>query len=152
MFLANVIARLKAWSLRQFVFAILIVGIVGLLAELLLIEHTESRIQWIPLVCLFVGLASCIWLSRRPGETALRFFQFVMAVFVIAGIAGLYFHYAGNVEFALERDSSLGGTALFWKALTGATPALAPGALAQLGLLGLAYSYSHPATRSGDSK
>lgn len=142
---------MRAWSLRQFVFAILVVGIVGLIVELLLIEHTESWIQWIPLVCLLIGLASCIRLARRPGHGALRVFQFVMAGFVIAGIAGLYFHYAGNVEFALERDSSLTGTGLVWKALTGATPALAPGALAQLGLLGLAYSYSHPVTKSGDS-
>ena len=34
---------------------------------------------------------------------------------------------------------------LVWKALRGATPALAPGALAQLGLLGLLYTYRHPA-------
>lgn len=148
--LSHIIARVRAWPLRQFVFAILVLGIVGLLAELLLIEHTESRIQWIPLVCLFVGLISCIWVARRPGANALRVFQFVMAGFVIAGIAGLYFHYVGNVEFAIERDSSLSGTGLVWKALTGATPALAPGALAQLGLLGLAYSYSHPVTKSGD--
>lgn len=74
-----------------------------------------------------------------------------MAGLVVAGLAGLYFHYVGNVEFAVERDSSLSGAALVWKALTGATPALAPGALAQLGLLGLAYSYSHPIIKSGDS-
>lgn len=148
--LIDALGRLRTWSLRQFVFAILVLGILGLLAELLLIEHTESRIQWIPLVCLFVGLGSCTWLALRPGGRALRVFQLVMAAFVIAGIAGLYFHYVGNVEFALERDSSLSGTALVWKALTGATPALAPGALAQLGLLGLAYGYFHPVTTSGD--
>ncbi|HLA13537.1 MAG TPA: hypothetical protein VJZ25_00815 [Gemmatimonadaceae bacterium] len=149
--LSAVITRLRSWSLRKFVFAILVLGIVGLIAELLLIEHTESWTQWIPLVCLFAGLVSCIWVALSPGANALRVFQFVMAGFVVAGIAGLYFHYAGNVEFALERDSSLRGPGLVWKALTGATPALAPGALAQLGLLGLAYSCFHPITRSGDS-
>lgn len=126
-------------------------GILGLIAELLLIEHTESRIQWIPLICLFAGVVSCVWLTVRPGRSALKFFQLVMAVFVVAGLAGLYFHYAGNVEFALERDSALSGASLVWKALRGASPSLAPGALAQLGLLGLAYSYSHSVTTSGDS-
>jgi hypothetical protein len=123
---------------------------VGLLVELLLIEHTESRIQWIPLVVLFTGLASCAWLAVRPGTASARTFNAVMAIFVVAGLAGLYFHYAGNVEFALERDSTLSGASLVWKALRGATPALAPGALAQLGLLGLAYSYTQP-VNSGDS-
>jgi len=119
--------------------------------ELLLIEHTESRIQWIPILCLFAGLASSVWLALRPGRSALRAFQLVMAGLVVSGLAGLYFHYAGNVEFALERNSALSGPSLIWKALRGATPALAPGALAQLGLLGLAYSYSHPVTNSGAS-
>ena len=126
-----------------------------MVAELLLIEHTESWQQWIPLVVLFAGLASTIWLAVRPDGAALRAFQIVMAIFVVSGLAGLYFHYAGNVEFAVERDSSLTGVRLAWKALRGATPALAPGALAQLGLLGLAYSYSRPTTNrtvSGDTR
>ncbi|MDQ3673609.1 MAG: hypothetical protein M3365_04460 [Gemmatimonadota bacterium] len=124
---------------------------IGLLLELALIEHTETRIQWIPLVVLVAGFASCIWLVAKPGTAALRTFQAIMAIFIISGLAGLYFHFAGNVEFALERDSSLSGVALAWKALRGATPALAPGALAQLGLLGLAYTYTRPITNSGDS-
>ena len=145
------LARLRTWSLRQYVFAIIVVGIIGLLVELLLIEHTETGIQWIPLVVLFAGLASCIWLALRPGTASVRTFNAVMAIFVVSGLAGLYFHYAGNVEFALERDSTLSGARLAWKALRGATPALAPGALAQLGLLGLAYSYTESITNSGDS-
>ena len=122
-------------------------GIVGLVAELLLIDHTESWTQWSPLIVLFAGLASSVWLAFRPGSASIRVFQVIMAVFVVSGLAGLYFHYAGNIEFAVERDSSLTGVRLVWKALRGATPALAPGALAQLGLLGLAYTYTHPAAR-----
>ena len=126
-------------------------GIVGLIVELLLIEHTETRIQWIPLVVLFAGLASCIWLAVRPGSASLRTFQAIMLTFIVSGLAGLYFHYAGNVEFARERYSTLSGASLAWKALRGATPALAPGALAQLGLLGLAYTYTRPINNSGES-
>ena len=36
------------------------------------------------------------------------------------------------------------GLELVWEALKGATPALAPGAMAQLGLVGLAFAYRHP--------
>jgi hypothetical protein len=145
--LSHVSARLRGWSLRQFIFAIIVIGIVGLLAELLLIDHMETRIQWIPIVVLLAGLASCIWIAARPGKAAFRTFQAIMAIFIVAGVAGLYFHYAGNVEFAIERDATLSGLKLAWKSLRGATPALAPGALAQLGLLGLAYTYTHPAMR-----
>lgn len=145
---------MRGWSLRKLVLAIIILGILGLLAELLLLEHIETFTQWIPLIVLGAGLASSAWLALRPGPAALRTFQAVMAAFVVAGLAGVYFHYVGNVEFALERDSALGGVSLVWKALRGATPALAPGALAQLGLLGLAYTYGHAATQRtipGDS-
>lgn len=107
----------------------------------------ETWIQWIPIGVLLAGLASCIWIALRPGQASLRTFQATMAIFVVAGVAGLYFHYAGNVEFAIERDATLSGFKLAWKSLRGATPALAPGALAQLGLLGLAYTYTHPAIR-----
>ncbi len=153
--LAHVFARLRGWSLRQFVFAIIVIGILGLLVELVLIDHTEGRIQWIPIVVLIVGLASTTWIAIRPGAASFRTFQTIMAVFIVSGLAGLYFHYAGNVEFALERDSTLSGVQLVWKALRGATPALAPGALAQLGLLGLAYTYTDPANRrnaNGESR
>lgn len=145
---------LRSWSLRTFVFAIIVIGIVGLIAELFLIDHMESLTQWIPVAVLAAGLASSIWLAVRPGTAALRTFQVLMALFVVSGLAGLYFHFAGNVEFALERDSTLSGVQLAWKALRGATPALAPGALAQLGLLGLAYTYTRPAAgraSTGDS-
>ena len=154
-FLLQAIRRLRTWPLRQLVLAIIVLGIVGLVAELLLIDHTESWTQWIPLVALFAGLASSIWVAVRPGPFSFQVFQAVMAIFVVSGLAGLYFHYAGNVEFAVERDSSLTGVRLAWKALRGATPALASGALAQLGLLGLAYTYTHPANRrtaNGDTQ
>ena len=74
----------------------------------------------------------------------LRSFQTIMVLYLLIGALGVYFHLRGNVEFAVERDPSLSGLKLLWKALRGATPALAPGALAQLGLLGLLYTYGHP--------
>ena len=67
-----------------------------------------------------------------------------MTSFLAAGLLGIYLHYAGNAEFEIERTPELSGLRLLWKALRGATPALAPGALAQLGLLGFIYTYRHP--------
>jgi len=59
-------------------------------------------------------------------------------------VLGLVLHFKGNMEWALERNPDLGGANLIWKSLTGATPALAPGALTQLGLLGLVWAYRNP--------
>lgn len=132
-------------SLRQLLLAVVFIGMVGLAVELALLRHAESLTQWIPHVALMVGLLSTAAVYVRPSAATLRAFQLVMLIFVVVGALGVYLHFQGNVEFALERDPSLTGTRLIWKALRGATPALAPGALAQLGLLGLVYSYRHPA-------
>jgi len=138
-------ANLMHTSLRKLMLALVFLGIVGLEVELALLRHAESLTQWIPHVALMIGLLSTVAVYIRPGAPTLRAFQVVMLIFLVVGALGVYLHFRGNVEFALERDPSLTGTRLIWKALRGATPALAPGALAQLGLLGLLYSYRHPA-------
>ena len=132
-------------SIRQLVLGLVFVGIAGLEVELALLRHAESVSQWIPHIVLMIGLLSTVLVFVRATRQTLRIFQAMMLIFVIVGVLGLYLHYRGNVEFALERDPSLSGVRLLWKALRGATPALAPGALSQLGLLGLIYGYKHPA-------
>ena len=136
---------LKQTSLRQLLLALVLLGIIGLAVELALLRHAESFSQWIPHITLFVGLIATVAVYLRPGPRTLRAFRVVMVIFIVIGVLGLYFHLKGNVEFALERDPSLTGLRLVWKALRGATPALAPGALSQLGLLGLVFTFRHPA-------
>lgn len=135
--------------LRRLLLALVGIGILGLEAELLLLEHVEDLSQWIPVVSLAVGLVLTVAVWMRPGRGTLRAFRAVCALFVAAGVLGVYLHMDGNVEFARESEPSLAGLPLLWEALKGATPALAPGALAQLGLLGLALAYRHPALRPG---
>ena len=134
--------------MRRVLLALVVVSTVGLLVELLLLEHYESPWQWTPLVLLGVVLAVAAIVAIHATPTNIRVFQGCMVLCIIAGILGLWLHYRGNVEFELERDSSLHGLALFWEALRGATPSLAPGAMTQLGLLGLAFAHHHPALRS----
>jgi hypothetical protein len=69
----------------------------------------------------------------------------MVAAIVSAGI-GFVLHYRANAEFQLDIDPSARGPALWMKVLRAkAPPALAPGVLAHLGLLGLAYTDRHPA-------
>jgi phosphotransferase system glucose/maltose/N-acetylglucosamine-specific IIC component len=135
-------------AIRRILLALVLLGAAGLLAELALLEHFDSAAQWIPLALLVVVLGAAVAVGVRRDPRTVRFFQAVMALCVVTGAVGIYLHYRGNVEFELERDGSLRGLRLFWEAIRGATPALAPGALSQLGLLGLAYTYRHPALRT----
>lgn len=136
-------------ALRRILLAVVLVGILGLAAELLLLEHFEGVWQWVPLVVLAAGLVTGVALGVRPARGVVLAFRGVMALFVAAGAVGVYLHLAGNAEFERESDSGLAGMALLWEALHGATPSLAPGSLAQLGLVGLALAYRHPALCRG---
>ena len=131
--------------LRPLLLTLIFIGMAGLEVELALLRHAESFSQWIPHVTLLIGLLTTAAVYLRPGNGTLKAFRAMMIIFLVVGALGVYFHLAGNVEFALERYPSLSGVNLLWKALRGASPALAPGALAQLGLLGLVYGYKHPA-------
>jgi hypothetical protein len=132
--------------IRSVLLVILILGIVGTGVELLLIKHTEDVRQWIPLLLILSSLCVLAWRAVAGGNWSMRLLRAVMVGFVGAGFLGFYFHYNGSVEFRLESDPSLKGWALFWQAMRGkAPPPLAPGIMIQLGLIGLAYAYRHPA-------
>lgn len=134
-------------SVRRVVLALVLLGSTGLLLELLLLEHTEPGWQLAPLVVLLAGGLSATAAAVRPGRRVLRLLQGSMALFIATGVLGLYLHYRGNMEFELEMDATLRGVGLLWRSLHGATPALAPGAMINLGLFGLASAYRHPALR-----
>jgi hypothetical protein len=144
------ILDIRSYSLRQMLLGLVLIGIVGLIVELLLLKHYDSFTQVIPIASLGLGLATTIVVARNTTRATMRAFQAMMWVFLFAGLLGLFFHFKGNIEWALERTPELGGWPLTWKALRGATPALAPGALAQLGLLGLAWSFRHPALQQNE--
>lgn len=131
--------------LRRWLLLVVLAGAAGLFAELLLLEHWEPGWQLTPLVLLGAALLTGAASWQRPGPAALRAFRAVMWLCVLAGVVGVVQHYLGNAEFERESDPTLTGLALFWTAARGATPALAPGAMAQLGVVGLLFAWRHPA-------
>ena len=119
--------------------------------DLLLIRHYEDTNQLIPLAVAGATFASLGWVAIRPGIAALRTLQFVMLCFIGTGLIGITLHFQANAEFQREIDPSISARDLFWKVTESvAPPALAPGVMAQLGLLGLVYTYKHPALRIED--
>jgi hypothetical protein len=132
-------------TLRKAILGIMALGMTGMSAELLLIGHYEDEMQMIPLGSAAAALGLVGWVAFRPGVLALRLLQFVMLVFLGAGITGVTLHFNANAEFQREIDPAIGPAELFWKVVEAtAPPALAPGVMVQLGLLGLVYTYRHP--------
>lgn len=131
-------------AIRTLLLGLVLLGIIATSAELILLEHTEEAWQLVPVILLPLGLIAGVSVAVRAGLFTLRLFRVLMTAFVGAGCLGLALHYRGNVEFELEMYPGLQGLELFRKAITGATPALAPGMMIHLGLLGLVSTYRHP--------
>ena len=87
---------------RRILLGLLLVGIVGTLTELYLLEHTEDSWQLLPLVLLGLSLGAILLWVVSPSRSTMRVFQAVMLLFLSSGVLGLYLHYRGNVEFELE--------------------------------------------------
>lgn len=132
-------------KMRRALLALLVVFMLGTGLDLMLLDHHEGIWQVIPLALLAAGLVVSAWtLGGRAGAiTAMRI---LMVLFVAAGFLGIALHYLGNREFQLEMDPALAGWPLFVKIVTAkAPPALAPASMVMMGLLGLIYTYQHPA-------
>lgn len=131
--------------MRPLILAVLFFGLFGMGAELLLLQHTGSLWELIPLVLIGLALVILTWHAIKQHPASVRAMQGIMGLFLFAGVAGIALHYQSSMEFKLETNAALSGWALFWAVMSAKTPpALAPGAMIQLGLLGLAYTYQHP--------
>lgn len=133
---------------RRGILAVLLIGTLGMAVELLLLAHYEEVDQLIPLVLAAAGVGTLAWTTLAPGPAALLALRAVMAGFVLAGAVGVVLHFQANAEFQREIDPALGGLALFWKVVQAkAPPALAPGVMVQLGVLGWLYAHLHAGER-----
>ena len=131
---------------RRILLTILLLGMAGVSLELWLMAHTEDVYQLIPLWLAAAGSVTSVLVAMRPSVASVRLFQAVMALFLVSGVIGMVLHFQVNIEFQKEMDAALSGLALFQKAiLAKSPPALAPGTMIQLGLIGLAYTFRHPA-------
>jgi hypothetical protein len=129
--------------------ALLTFGLVAVGGELLALGHYEDSWQLVPLGLIALAVGVIAWLAVAGGAAAVRALRVAMLLLVAAGGLGIALHYRGNVEFQLDVNPDVSGLALLLKVLHAkAPPALAPGVMAQLGLLGLIYTYRHPALQS----
>ena len=131
-------------ALRSFLMGVFVLGVVGTGTELVLLGHVEDSRQWIPLALVGLGLVLVGIHAAFPRAWGVRALRALMVAYVVSGAVGIYFHIRSNVEFELEMYPSMRGWELVRESLTGALPALAPGTMVYLGLLGWAATFRHP--------
>jgi hypothetical protein len=138
---------------RRFILALLTFGLLALGLELIAIGHYEDAWQWVPIGLIALTLVVIAWhvvAGRASGLVAL---QILLVLVIAAGGLGIFLHSEANMSFQREMNPELGGWELVRSVLHAiAPPSLAPGVMAQLGVLGLIYIYRHPArsTRPAD--
>ena len=139
--------------LRRWILGVLVLGLLGTVTELVLLEHYEQPLQFVPLVLIAAGVAVLVWEFRRHDTASRRAVQIVMALFVLAGFVGFVAHFYGSAEYQLELNPEMSNWELMEKVLRAkAPPLLAPGMMLQLGLLGLAYVFSDSRFRRSEMK
>lgn len=137
--------------IRRGMLAVLVFGCVGLIGELVLLEHYSELNQLPPLVLLGAMLVAVIVHWVAGGARSVRGIQTLALLMVLSGAVGMYFHGEENLEHAREDAEEYGEAtsgAAFWEAVAkGESPMLAPGTMIQFGLLALLFAYKHPALK-----
>ncbi len=134
-------------NLRRFALALAAIGVVGTLLELTLIKHYASKDQVIPYVLLGLSAFGLIAVMVRPTALALRVFQAVMIVTILGSGIGMFEHLKANAHNAgatQDKEAIPTTPSAILAGINGFAPLLAPGVLAQVGLLGLIFTYRHP--------
>lgn len=138
----------SASLLRRGLLALLVFGCVGLIGELVLLEHYTEINQLPPLILLTLTLVTVVWHWTSGSPASLKAIQVVALLLVVAGAVGMFLHLNSNIEFERELEPDLKGVPFWTEVIRGATPTLAPGTLIQFGLLALLYAYRHPARKA----
>ena len=131
--------------LRRLLLVLLLIGLTGSAIELVLLKHYENGWMLLPFAAITLGLIAALSRLARPGRRTVTWLRVAMLPLIIGGGLGMVLHDNGGREFQADMDPTLSRWQLFWKVVhMQAPPALAPGLLVQLGLLGLVATYRDP--------
>lgn len=113
--------------------------LMGTAMELYLLDHYEDLQQLIPLVCIGVSILLMAAVSFRRTSLLTRGFMATLILTALSGVYGTFLHLQANYEF--EQEMKPGATTWEWllDSFSGALPALAPGSMIALALIGYSY-------------
>lgn len=132
---------------RQFLLWLTVLVCVGVCAELILTGHDKEPLQFVPYILCGLAVIAALWVLARPSRNSIWALRALMVLMALGGLLGSYEHISGNLALAREVNAAKANAAVVKTALTGANPALAPGALGVTALLAIAATYYHPALR-----
>lgn len=138
--------------LRQFLLLLAGFLCLGTMVELGLIEHWDDPPQILPFVLCGLGLIAVVWFLIQPKYKTARLLRWIMGITLAGSLFGIFEHVEHNIGFALEirPNATLGD--VFFEALGGVNPLLAPGMLAVAALLAIAATYYHPVMSNNSAK
>jgi len=113
--------------------------LVGTILELYLLNHYESILQLIPILCISLVILNVIVLVFLRTRIVKRIFISLLIISALSGIYGFYLHLVANYEFEIEMKPTANNWDLLLESLSGALPALAPLSMIVLGLIGYSY-------------
>src|SRR5882762_6292027 len=87
---------------RRWVLGVIVLGLVGTVTELILLEHYEQPLQFVPLVLIALAFIAIAWNLKRHDIASLRALKILMGLFVLAGFLGMAAHFRGSAEYQLE--------------------------------------------------
>jgi hypothetical protein len=132
-------------SLRTFLLWLAGFMCAGTIVELFLAKHYEDLIQFVPFVLCGLGLIAVAAALRRQQRAQLLALRGVMSLLLLGSLIGVYEHLASNFAFELDMRPSAVWSDVWFQALRGAAPLLAPGILAVAAVVAIAATYAHPA-------
>jgi hypothetical protein len=137
--------------IRRALFGLVLLGLAGVETELLFTGHYEDSWQLVPLFLAAVAAGAVVAHLAIGSSPTMWLVRGLMVLLVTAGGIGVVLHYRGNLEFQMEMDPTQSGWTLFRKVMNAkAPPPLAPGVLAQIGLLGLVATHRFVDSSSHD--
>ena len=133
--------------LRRFLLAVTAAIFIGTVFELILVNHTEETLQWIPFGLSAIGLICVAWAWFSSGPLSLTALRWVMVLVALGSLLGIWLHFSGNLQFTREINPSYSLAEAIWPAMQGSYPLMAPGVLFLAGTLGFAATWKHPLLR-----
>ena len=132
---------------RRFLLAVTAAIFIGSVFELILVDHTEETLQWIPFIISAIGTAAVLLVWIGPGPRSFWILRLVMILAMAASLLGVWLHFYSNLEFTREINPSYTLVESIWPAMKGGHPLMAPGVLFLAGILGYGATWKHPALR-----
>ncbi len=126
-------------SLKKVILFTLIIMMLGTVLELYLINHYETALQLIPILCIGSLMLILIILFFIRTKLIRVIFKVILVISALSGFYGVYLHLVANYEFEIEMTPTANNWDLFSESLSGALPALAPFSMIILALIGYSY-------------